>query len=122
VKREEWEPYIGAVARRPVEAPLTPAQQKERDRLLAQVREVAETLKQRFAVRRVILFGSLAHASWFIPDSDVDLAVDGLPAADFWAAWRIAEEIISDRPVDFIDLADASDGLRRAVEQHGVEL
>jgi predicted nucleotidyltransferase len=103
LKREEWEPYIGAAARRPVAVALMPAEQKERERLLAQVHEAAKTLKQRFAVRRVILFGSLAHGGWFIPDSDVDLAVDGLAVTDFWAAWRVAEEIIGDRPVDFIE-------------------
>lgn len=122
LKRKDWEPYIGAVARRAVDVALTPAEQKERERLLAQVHKVAKALKQLFAVRRVILFGSLAHGGWFIPDSDVDLAVDGLAVTDFWAAWRVAEEIISDRPVDFIDLADASEGLRRAIERHGVDL
>lgn len=122
LKRKDWEPYIGAVARRTVDVALTPAEQKERERLLDQVHEVAKILKQRFAVRRVILFGSLAHGGWFIPDSDVDLAVDGLAVTDFWAAWRVAEEIIGDRPVDFIDLADVSEGLRRAIERHGVDL
>jgi len=35
-------------------------------------------LKSRFGARRVVLFGSLAHAAWFAPHSDVDLAVEGL--------------------------------------------
>jgi predicted nucleotidyltransferase len=79
-------------------------------------------LKSRFGVRRVVIFGSLAHAAWFIPDSDVDLAVEGLAPKDFWQAWRIVEEIISDRPVDLIELEAASESLRRAIKRHGIEL
>ena len=45
---------------------------------MGRIRETAAVLKSRFGVRRVILFGSLAHDAWFMPDSDVDIAVEGL--------------------------------------------
>lgn len=83
LKRKEWTPYIKAASQRVYDTTLTPDEQKERERLLERVLEVAELLKYRFAVRRVILFGSLAHTAWFMPDSDVDLAVTGL-APDFF--------------------------------------
>jgi uncharacterized protein len=122
LKREEWQPYIEAVSRRVPDTTLTAVEQTERDQLLERVRQAAATLKQRFGVQRVILFGSLAHTGWYLSDSDVDMAVTGLAAADFWAAWRAVEEIIGDRLVDLIELETVSDGLRQAIERHGVEL
>jgi len=79
-------------------------------------------MKSRFGARRVILFGSLAHAAWYVPDSDVDLAVEGLAVDDYWRAWGLAEEIISDRPVDLIEVERAGEALRRAIARHGVDL
>ncbi len=79
-------------------------------------------LKSRFGVRRVVLFGSLAHAAWFNPTSDVDLAVEGLPTDAYWKAWRLAEEFITGRPVDLIEIESAGESLRRAIQRYGVEL
>ncbi len=69
--------------------------------------KAAAALRSRFAVRRVVVFGSLAHAAWLIPDSDVDLAVEGLAPKDYWQAWRMVEEIIGDRPVDLVEIGSA---------------
>jgi len=78
LRREGWKPYLKA-ARRPSFSPdRTPAEQHERERLLARIREAAAVVKTRFGARRVVLFGSLAHAAWFMPDSDIDLGVEGL--------------------------------------------
>ena len=120
--REGWKPYLEAARRRPAPPEPTPAERGERARLLARVREAAEALKARFAVRRVVLFGSLAHAAWFAPDSDVDLAVEGLAGADFWRAWRLVEEVIGDPVVDLIEIETAGESLRQAIERYGVEL
>ena len=120
--REEWKSYLEAARRRPAPAGLTPAEQHERERLLDRIREAATVLKTRFGARRVILFGSLAHAAWSTPDSDVDLAVEGLVGEDYWRAWRVLEAIIEDRPVDLIETEMAGESLRRAIQRHGVEL
>ncbi|HIE53427.1 MAG TPA: DNA polymerase [Armatimonadetes bacterium] len=119
--REGWKPYLEAVGRRRALPALTPAQQQERERLLARIREVADVLKARFGVRRVVLFGSLAHAAWFMPDSDIDLAVEGL-TGDYWQAWRLVEEMVGDRPVDLIEIEMAGESLQRAIERYGMEL
>lgn len=122
LSREEWKRYRGGLARRAVRPGLTEFERAERERLLHLVREAAAALKARFEVRRVLLFGSLAHEAWFVPDSDVDLAVEGLPARDYWRAWRLVEDIIAERPVDFVDMKTVTDSLRRAIERYGVEL
>ncbi len=122
VTREGWGAYIQKASKRPPPPELTPEERQERKRLLAKVREAVAMLKTRFGVRRVILFGSLAHESWFSPGSDVDLAIEGLSSEDYWQAWRSVEEIIRDRPVDFVEIEDAGESLRRAIERSGVEL
>ena len=120
--REGWKSYLKAARLRPAPAGLTPAEQREREQILAHVREAAIVLKSRFGARRVVLFGSLAHAAWFAPDSDVDLAVEGLVGEDYWQAWREIEAIVKDRPVDLIEVEMAGESLRRAIERYGVEL
>jgi predicted nucleotidyltransferase len=72
--------------------------------------------------RRVVLFGSLVHAAWFMPDSDVDLAVEGLAGDDYWRAWRLVEEIIGDRPVDLMEIEMVGESLKRAIQRYGMEL
>jgi len=94
----------------------------ERSQLFQQVKQIAELLKTNFGAQRLILFGSLAHQAWFTPTSDIDLAVEGLPAERYWSAWAMIETIITDREVDFIDLESASPTLRQAIEIEGIEL
>lgn len=120
--REGWKSYLEAAQGRPAPSELTPTERRERERLLGRIREAAGALKSRFGTRRVVLFGSLAHAAWFVPDSDVDLAVEGLVGDDYWQAWRLVEEIIGDRPVDLIEIETAGESLRRAIQRYGVEL
>ena len=120
--REGWAPYIAALSRRPAPPELSPEEQRDRKQLLARVRQAAAMLKSRFSARRVVLFGSLAHASWFVRDSDVDLAIEGLASEYYWQAWRLVEEILGDRPVDLIEIETAGESLKRAIERYGVEL
>ncbi len=120
--RKGWKPYLEAARHRPVPSEPTPAERNERERVLSRLQEAADALKARFGVRRVVLFGSLAHEAWFVPDSDVDLAVEGLAGDDYWEAWRLVEEVIGDRLVDLIEIEMAGESLRRAIERYGVEL
>jgi predicted nucleotidyltransferase len=119
---EERKHYLEAARRRPRLAALTPGDGSMRERLLNRTRRAAEILKSRFGARRVVLFGSLAHAAWFAADSDVDLAVEGLTGETYWQAWGLIEKIIGDRPVDLIEIESAGESLRRAIQRYGVEL
>jgi len=114
--------YLKAARHRPAPPELTPAVRSARQALLRRILLAASLLKARFGARRVLLFGSLAHQAWFVPDSDVDLAVEGLSGPDYWQAWRAVEEIVDDREVDLIDIESASNSLRDAIERYGVEL
>jgi predicted nucleotidyltransferase len=118
---EGWKSYLVSAHQRTVPEP-TAAEAHMREHLLSRVREAVSVLKSRFGVRRVILFGSLAYTSSSASVSDVDLAVEGLAADDYWRAWGLAEEVINDRPVDLVEMERAGEALRRAIARHGVEL
>jgi predicted nucleotidyltransferase len=122
LRADGWKRYLDAARRRPLPKDLTPAERRERDRLLVRVRQAASILKAQFGVRRIVLLGSLAHTAWFTRESDVDLAVEGLGSADYWRAWRAVEDVIADREVDLIQIETATVSLQRAIERYGVEL
>ena len=68
--RDKWAPYLEAARQRALPKEMSPAERRERDRLLMRVHQAAGVLKAQFGVRRVVLFGSLADASWFARESD----------------------------------------------------
>ena len=117
-----WESYLKSGRHKVPKTRLTASEQKERNRLLNQIQKAADEIKSQFKVRRIVLFGSLAHEGWFASDSDVDLAVEGLHGDDYWKAWSIAEEIIKDRSIDLIEIESAGTTLRQAIDRHGLEL
>lgn len=120
--RKGWKRYLQSAPRQPAPPHIALPKRAEREKLLVCVREIAAALKKRFGAKRVILFGSLAHDAWFMPDSDVDLAVEGLSGKEYWQAWKLAEEVIDDRPVDLIEIESCGDSLKRAIERYGVDL
>jgi len=120
--REGWKPYVEGARRRLLISKMDPAVQRERDRLMERIRKAAAILKTRFGARRVQLFGSLAQPLWFRADSDVDLAVEGVKAQDYWTAWQAVEEIIEDRSVDFIEIETVGKSLRQTIQNYGLEL
>ncbi len=122
LKREGWQTYLQAAQHRPSPPELKAIDKDEHEQLLKRVHKAAVALRTRFGAKRVILFGSLAHAAWFTLDSDVDLVVEGMPGEAYWQAWRAVEEIIGDRPVDLIEFEMASESLKKAVRRYGVAL
>ncbi len=118
---EGWKPFLEAARRRGRVLPCAEDEAARRT-LLARAREAGRALKAEFGARRVVLFGSLAHGAWLGPASDVDLAVEGLPVGSYWRAWHRAEEFFPGRNVDFIEYEAASDSLRSAIDEEGLEL
>jgi predicted nucleotidyltransferase len=87
------------------------------DRLRRAARRAAELLGMQFGVTRVWLFGSLAWSAAH-PGSDVDLLVEGLPAAAWSDATGIAEEIVG-TAVDLVRVEEAAQGLGERVRREG---
>jgi predicted nucleotidyltransferase len=120
--RKGWARYLKSGKHRTAKTQLSSSELKERKQLLSRIQKAADEIKSRFRVRRLVLFGSLAHEGWFASDSDVDIAVEGLQGDDYWSAWRIAEETIKDRPVDLIEIESSSKALQQAIENYGIDL
>lgn len=117
-----WQRYLktGRYPSRP--ATPTASEREELESLLRRVGEAAAALKRQFGIRRVVLFGSLAHRAWFASDTDVDLAIEGLRSQDYWQAWKLVEDIIGDRPVDIVEIERAKPSLRQSIIRSGIEL
>lgn len=86
----------------------------------ADLRRIVATLREQFGAGRVILFGSLVRQR-FLPDSDIDLAVEGLTKADFFAVLAHVNEL-SRFWVDVKPLEDLDPYFRQRVLETGVEL
>jgi uncharacterized protein len=63
------------------------AQKRQHEQLAQQARQevgrIVELLVEQYQVQRIILFGSLARDR-FVAESDIDLAVEGLPSAPYF--------------------------------------
>ncbi len=119
LSQAELQQYADAIRRRP---PATRTPRGAHQEALASAKRAATMLKTRYGATRVLLFGSAVESARFTPDSDLDLAVEGLASRCFWRAWREAEEMLDGRELDLIDIASASTSLRSAIERHGIEL
>lgn len=86
---------------------------------LARMERARQVLVDRGA-KRVILFGSLA-AERGGPESDVDLAVEGLPVAQHIDALASLMELFGGR-VDLVRMEEAGESLRGRIEAEGREL
>jgi predicted nucleotidyltransferase len=79
------------------------------DRLRNSIEAAADILKS-YGATEVYVFGSAVHGS-LRPESDVDLAVSGLPATVFFRAASKAADILG-RPADLVDLDDESPAIQ----------
>jgi len=82
---------------------------------------LAKELKERFHASKVILFGSLTRAD-FSQWSDIDLAVWGISASDYYKAVAYASGYSSVFKVDLVDADDCSKSLLQHITQNGIEL
>jgi predicted nucleotidyltransferase len=85
-------------------------------------RRAAHLLREEFGATRVIAFGSLVHNAWFGSRSDIDLAVEGIPAEAFWRAWCALDRLDPAVNIDLIAIEAASDSLRDEIVHQGVAL
>lgn len=88
-------------------------------RLLRDVPRARELLRSRYAVARVVLFGSLATGD-VSPRSDVDLAVLGLEPARYFDALADLMELFGS-PVDLVRIEEAPTSLRERIAAEGKE-
>lgn len=99
------------------------AEEDRRALALKRARAVAAHLKERYAVRAVYLYGSLAWGKHFTNRSDIDLLVEGFPLeADYWRALVDAEEIGRPFPVSLVLAETAFPSLYARATKEGIPL
>jgi predicted nucleotidyltransferase len=79
--------------------------------------QIVNWLVQHYSVRRVILFGSLVRDR-FVAEFDIDLAVEGLPSADYFAILAQVNQLAS-RWVDLKPWEDLDPNFRFRVLETG---
>jgi len=92
---------------------------------LKEAKRIAEMLRERYGVGKVVLFGSLAKylrgTGEFTERSDIDLAVEGLPKEEYF---KVLSEInrFSEFEIDLIDLEGCPEFLKRLIKREGIEI
>lgn len=85
------------------------------------VGKLASALTSIYGAHRVWVFGSLTTGGFGL-DSDIDLAVEGLPRTSLFKAGAAIERLAEKFQVDLIPLEDADPLLRERVIREGVEV
>jgi len=115
---KEWTPYIAAWRQRRHQAAVALAARIEAGRMAAQ--ECARVLVEDFGAKRVWLFGSLVHQRRPHAGSDIDLAVEGLPALEYFPAltalWNLLPPAFE---LNLVPLEDAQPSLAGFVREQG---
>jgi predicted nucleotidyltransferase len=93
-----------------------------RDEAWLSARKAAELLKNEFGARRVVVFGSLAHAAWFTPWSDVDILAWGIPPARYFEAVAAVTSLSPGIQIDLVDPESVHSRLLANIECEGVAL
>lgn len=82
--------------------------------------KAAQLLKNEYDAKRIVVFGSLAHRSWFTRWSDIDLAAWDIPDDRFYAAVGVVTGLSARFKVDLVDAASCQSSLRKAIEDEGI--
>ena len=90
------------------------------ERLRAQLPKAASILVTHYQARRVVLFGSLANGT-HDEQSDVDLAVEGLPSAVYFHALADLMDLFAG-PVDLVRIEEAMPSLLERIQEEGQAL
>ena len=122
LSRQEWQQYSPAAvaARHQWESDETLKIRWQAAQELA--RQAAQLLRADFGAKEVILFGSAADLSLFTLWSDVDLAVDGISPARYYAAVAAITGLSPVFQVDLVDLQACPSRLRQEIKRHGITL
>jgi predicted nucleotidyltransferase len=83
-------------------------------------RNVALRLKTYYGAEKVIVFGSLLHREYFRSDSDIDIAVSGIPSRKFFRA--VYDVALGEKnfDIDIVDMEDCKPYIRQAIEREGI--
>jgi len=119
LKREEWRAYNPSAGLKRYKKTDISTRKTE---ALELARKAANLLRKEFGATKVVIFGSLAHGEWFSPRSDIDLAAWGIIPESFYSAVALVTGLSSSFRVDLVDIGECKPGLRKAIEEGGIEI
>ncbi|HEY89136.1 MAG TPA: nucleotidyltransferase domain-containing protein [Thermoflexia bacterium] len=86
------------------------AREERREHALRAVyREVPAILARWPSIQRAYLFGSVLSPGAFRQASDIDIAVEGVTASEYFAIWRALETALPDWVIDCRDITADTD-------------
>ena len=85
-------------------------------------RRAAAFIKAAYPVARVRLFGSILYSDSFGPQSDIDLAVEGVGWPEYLQLWSALDKLVPEFEIDLVDMAIVSSNLRGQIEREGLAL
>lgn len=85
-----------------------------------EAKKIAEILKKEFGAKSVSIFGSLTDPERFNENSDIDIAVRGIPDEKFYSAVGKATRISDRFQIDVVDLDDCRESVRKSIENDGI--
>ena len=99
-------------------------ERSERQRRTEKIRGVAakcaEFLGSHYGVKTVYVFGSLIRNKFVHDKSDIDLAVEGLPAREYFSALNDLWDLVPPGvEIDLVPLEDAHERLRERISKEG---
>ncbi len=110
---KRYHPYAGR-NQRPVTGQVTSEARKVAE-------QIAEVLYKKFGADKVMLYGSLARGD-FTVWSDIDIAVWGIPVADFYRAVAFATGVSDKWKIDVVDGEDCPGNLQASILEEGIVL
>lgn len=92
---------------------------RRRERAWQVARRAVALLKEQFGATQVAAFGSLVHGFWFSRISDIDLAVWGLRADDYFVAVAKLQDISPEFEIDLVAMEHCRPALRETIVREG---
>ena len=117
IPAEKMAAYRAGLRRR-LSRPLTSDEKTALESALREAEQIAQDLIKQHGAKRVILFGSVARQQRLRPDSDIDLAVEGMPVESYY---QIVGDLWTEqgRRIDLIRLEAMRPAFRELVEREG---
>ena len=90
----------------------------QRQRLLTEVTNDLRKYQSRQPGLRFHVFGSLAQPGAFGLESDIDLAIEGLPPSAYWRVLREVEDLLQRENLNLVELERCS--FASQIRKHGL--
>ena len=93
-----------------------------KDRAWKLARQAAKLLREKYNVKRVVVFGSLIHEGCFTKWSDVDIAAWGIPAHLTFRAIGDVLDLDKTQEINLVDVNTCQPSLLTIIELDGADL